>query len=44
MSSKNTDEKKEGKIEMTGIRGNGRQQLFDDLKETRNYCKLKKDR
>jgi len=27
---------------MTGIRGTGRQQLLDFLKEMRNYCKLKK--
>jgi hypothetical protein len=33
--------KLEGRIEMTGRRGRRRQQLMDDLKEKRRYCKLK---
>jgi hypothetical protein len=34
--------KVEGKIEVTGRRGRGRNQLLDDLKETRGFLKLKK--
>jgi hypothetical protein len=35
--------KLEGRIEMTGRRGRRRQQLQDDLKEKRSYCKLKEE-
>jgi hypothetical protein len=35
--------KLEGTIEMTGRRGRKLQQLLDDLKEKRRYCKLKEE-
>ena len=33
------EEKKEGRMEMTGRRGRRRKQLSDDLEETKGYCK-----
>jgi hypothetical protein len=35
--------KLEGRIEMTGRRERRRNQLLDDLKEKRRYCKLKEE-
>jgi hypothetical protein len=35
--------KLEGRIEMTGRRGRRLKQLLDDLKEKRNYWKLKEE-
>jgi hypothetical protein len=33
----------EGKLEVRGRRGGKCKQLLDDLKETREYCKLKEE-
>jgi hypothetical protein len=33
----------EGRIEVTGRRGRWREQLLDNLKEKRGYCKLKEE-
>jgi len=33
----------QGRMEVIGRRGGGRQQLLDDLKEIREHCKLKEE-
>jgi hypothetical protein len=30
-------------VEVTGGRGRGRKQLLDDIRKTREYCKLKEE-
>jgi hypothetical protein len=37
------EEKTEGRLEATGRRGRRRKQLLDDLQETREHSKLKKE-
>jgi len=38
-----TEEKIQGRTEVTGTRGRRRKQLLDDLKEEREYWKLKEE-
>jgi hypothetical protein len=38
-----TEGRVEGRVEVTGRRGRKRKQLLDDIKEMREYCKLKEE-